>query len=237
MAIYSSERSSTGIAGAFRQHVVMLIRIFSHESHQEQTPVPTHWQTFCAICCDCRPTSLRSAHSRVSCQGICSTILHIDCIQYDSGLCKFASLHLIMQTFANLPAIEEHGALSFAPTAHMMTCGLFSNMFLCCIFIVQCFPASLRITHIIKEMFVYIYNRPNVHVYYIYMYIIIYTVFPCLQDLARLKIAFYILAHVAKSLLDPDLGWSLCHATQLIVHQGRSTLLPTVWYDKLILRC
>ena len=110
-----------------------------------------------------------------------------------------------MQTFANLPAIEEHGALSFVPTAHMMTCGLFSNMFLCCIFIVQCFPASLRITHIIKEMFVYIYIRPNVHVYYIYMYIIIYTVFPCLQDLARLKIAFYILAHVPKSLLDPAL--------------------------------
>ena len=90
-----------------------------------------------------------------------------------------------MQTFANLPAIEEHRALSFASTAHMMTCGLFSNMFLCCIFI---------------------YIRPNVHVYYIYMYIIIYTVFPCLQDLARLKIALYILAHVPKSLLDPVIG-------------------------------
>ena len=92
----------------------------------------------------------------------------------------------------------------------MMTCGLFSNMFLCCIFIVQCFPASLRITHIIKEMFVYIYIRPNVHVYYIYMYIIIYTVFPCLQDLARLKIALYILAHIPKSLLDPVLGDKDC---------------------------
>ena len=77
---------------------------------------------------------------------------------------------------------------------------VFSNMFLRCIFIVQCFPASLGISHIIKEMFVYI-----IHVYYIHMYIIIYTVFPCLQDLARLKIALYILAHVPKSLLDPDL--------------------------------
>ena len=54
-------------------------------------------------------------------------------------------------------------------------------------------------------MLYFIYIRPNVHVYYIYMYIIIYTVFPCLQDLARLKIALYILAHVPKSLLDPDL--------------------------------
>ena len=30
--------------------------------------------------------------------------------------------------------------------------------------------------------------------------------FPCLQDLARLKIALNILAHVPKSLLDPVLG-------------------------------
>ena len=44
-----------------------------------------------------------------------------------------------------------------------------------------------------------------IHVYYIYMYIIIYAVFPCLQDLARLKIALSILAHVPKSLLDPGL--------------------------------
>ena len=59
---------------------------------------------------------------------------------------------------------------------HMMTCGLFSNMFLCCIFIVQCIPASLRITHIINDMFVYIYIRPNVHVYYIHVYSYIYCV-------------------------------------------------------------
>ena len=45
----------------------------------------------------------------------------------------------------------------------------------------------------------------SVHVYYIYVFIIIYAVFPCLQDLARLKITLYILAHVPKSLLDPDL--------------------------------
>ncbi len=32
------------------------------------------------------------------------------------------------------------------------------------------------------------------------------------------------------------LGVSLCHATQLIVHQGRSTPLPTMWYEHLVLR-
>ena len=32
------------------------------------------------------------------------------------------------------------------------------------------------------------------------------------------------------------LGWSLCHATQLIIHQGRSTL-ATMWYKHLVLRC
>ena len=29
---------------------------------------------------------------------------------------------------------------------------------------------------------------------------------------------------------------SLCHATQLTVHQGRSTPLPTMWYDHLVFR-
>ena len=32
----------TEMSDAFRQHVVIRIRILSHESHQEQTPVPTH---------------------------------------------------------------------------------------------------------------------------------------------------------------------------------------------------
>ena len=128
----------------------------------------------------------------------------IDCIQYDSWLCTFASLHLIMQNFANLPAIDEHAALSFAPTAHIYDdLWFFSNMFLCCIFIVQCFPASLGTTHIIKEMFVYKY------MYIIYIHVLVHYyiyVFPCLQDLARLKIALYILAHAPKSVLDPVIG-------------------------------
>ena len=67
----------------------------------------------------------------------------------------------------------------------------------------QCFPARLRITHPIKEMFVYIYN---IHVYCMYMYIILYTVCPCLQDLARMKVALYMLAHVPKRLLDPAIN-------------------------------
>ncbi len=148
----------------------MLIRIFSHESHQEQTPVPTHWHTFWAICCDCRTTSLRSAHSSVSCQGICSTILHIDCIQYDSGLCKFALLHLIMQNFANLPAIEEHAALSFAPTAHIYDDLWF---FLTCFYAVPTMfsSQSTHYPHNKRDVRVYIYTCIlYVHVYY---YIII----------------------------------------------------------------
>ena len=55
--------------------------------------------------------------------------------------------------------------------------------------------------YIIKEMFVYIdlYNT------YIYIYIYIYIqCFPCLQNLARLKMALKILAHRPKS-LDPGI--------------------------------
>ena len=32
------------------------------------------------------------------------------------------------------------------------------------------------------------------------------------------------------------LGWSLCPAPQLIDHQGRSTHLPTMWYENIVLR-
>ena len=56
--------------------------------------------------------------------------------------------------------------------------------------------------------------RVYIHVYYIYMYIIIYTVFPCLQCLARLKIALYILAHVPKSLLDPAVNVPVGYLTR-----------------------
>ena len=49
--------------------------------------------------------------------------------QLDSGLCKFASLHLIMQNLAPFPAIEEHAAaaLSFALTHSL--CMLNSGFF------------------------------------------------------------------------------------------------------------
>ena len=61
------------------------------------------------------------------------------------------------------------------------------------------FPAWLGITHIIKEMFVYIHTC----ILFYYSHIGRPIVFPCLQDLARLKIALNILAHVPESLLDP----------------------------------
>ena len=59
-----------------------------------------------AASADC--PSLRSANSSFSCQGICSTTLHVDCIELHSELCTFASLHLIMQNLATFLAIEEH---------------------------------------------------------------------------------------------------------------------------------
>ena len=46
--------------------------------------------------------------------------------QLDSGLCKFASLHLIMQNLGNFPAIEDNAALSFALT-HCTLCMLNSG--------------------------------------------------------------------------------------------------------------
>ena len=68
----------------------------------------------------------------------------------------------------------------------------------------MCFPACLRI---------YPQNKIYVHIY-------IYTLcsircFPCLQDVARLKIALNILAHVPKSLLDPDLGSQDTHFIEI----------------------
>ena len=71
-------------------------------------------------------------------------------------------------------------------------CMLTSGFFLTC----DAVPLSYNVfsslgshIHIIKERFVCIYNM-----------------FPCLQELARLKIALNILAHVPKSLLDPALS-------------------------------
>ena len=101
---------------------------------------------------------------------------HIDCIQLYSELCKFASLHLMMQNLATFPAIEEHASLSFAAL---------------------CFYAVLLSYNVFPAwhayMFVYIYN-------------IYALCFPCLQDWARLKIAHNILAHIPKRLWDPDVN-------------------------------
>ena len=61
----------------------MWIRILSHESHQEQTPVPTHWHTLSGNC------SVRLYISPLISQFIqlspCRTILHIDCITLDTA--------------------------------------------------------------------------------------------------------------------------------------------------------
>ena len=70
-----------------------------------------------------------------------------------------------MQNFANLPAIEEHAALSFAPTAH-----IYDDLW----FFLTCFYAvptmfSGQSTH-------YPHNKRDVRVYIqIYIYIYIYT--------------------------------------------------------------
>ena len=184
MAISSSERSSTGIASAFRQHVVMLIRIFSHESHQEQTPVPTHWHNFEPSAATVGPhlSALPTVQSVVKEYAAPSFTL----TAFSTTQGCVSSLHCtwlcrLSRTFQRSRSIEHYHS-------HRLHIWWLVGFFLTCFYAVF-----------------FIYIRPNVHVYYIYMYIIIYTVFPCLQDLARLKIALYILAHVPKSLLDPGL--------------------------------
>ena len=110
-----------------------------------------------------------------------------------TGLCRISRT---FQRSRNMQHYHSHRLHIYV----MMTCGLFSNMILCCIFYRTMFSSqSTHYPHNKRDVHVYI------HVYDIYMYIIIYTVFPCLQDLARLKIALYILAHIPKSLLGPDI--------------------------------
>ena len=81
------------------------------------------------------------------------------CTQLDRVLCKFASLHLIIQNVPTFPAIEEHAPLSFALTHCICILNSVFNTFLCSTFIVgllMFFQTGHAYILIIKEMLVYV---------------------------------------------------------------------------------